>query len=150
VWVHGQTEDAAGGGFGYGKAAFRVSEILERGLKMGGHGVMDGGGNSLLAERHGDAVAVVHFNGVLGVGAAVFGGYERGLDEAAQALAVSRGDVRAEKQFPLENLKFGQQDGGLDGVEASVEAEANVAVSGLLAVVADFEHGGSEGVVVGE
>src|SRR5690348_9516852 len=118
--MHGQAEDAAGGGLRNGKAALRVSEILERGLKMGGHRVMDGGGNSLLAEGLGDVVAVVEFNGVLGVGAVVFRGDVRGLDEATQALVVAGGDVGAQKQFPLEDLKLGQQDGGLDGVEASV------------------------------
>src|SRR5690348_10741341 len=150
VGVHGQAEDAARGGFRDGKAALGVAEILEGGLEMGGHGVMDGCGNSLLAERRGDAVAIVHFNGVLGVDAAVFRSDKRGLDEAAQMLVVASGNMGAKEQFPLENLKLGQQDSGLDSVEASVEAEADVAVAGGLAVVANFEHGGGECVVVCE
>src|SRR6185503_10239629 len=133
-----------------GEAALGVAEILEGGLEMGGHGVMDGCGNSLLAERRGDAVAIVHFNGVLGVNAAVFRSDKRGLDEAAQMLVVASGNMGAKEQFPLENLKLGQQDSGLDSVEASVEAEADVAVAGGLAVVANFEHGGGECVVVRE
>ena len=52
--------------------------------------------------------------------------------------------------FPFKALKFGQNDGALQGVHAAAHAHAGVHVALALAMYANFAHGLGQGIVVGE
>lgn len=97
-------------------------------------------------------VAVIHTHGVLRPGAHVVRfDVGRGVDAGflEQAVVVG-GDLLAQLNLLGQDLELGQQDGGLQGVEAAIHAHADVVVAAVLAVAGDLPDDLGELVVVGE
>ena len=97
-------------------------------------------------------VAIIHAHRVLSPGADVVRfdvgcSVDSGFFE--QAVVVG-GDLLAELNLLGEDLELGQQDGGLQGVEAAIHAHADVVVAAVLAVAGDLADDLGELVVVGE
>lgn len=115
-------------------------------------GVVADGGDALVFELLVEGVWFWGEDGVLCVDGGVFRGYARGLyfGGAGENLVVAYCDGLAEFCFFVEDIQFAEEDGGLNGVEASVDAEEGVVVFLGLAVDSDLAHALGEVVVVGE
>jgi len=97
-------------------------------------------------------IPVIHAHGVLRPGAHVVRlDVGRGVDAGflEQAVVVG-GDLLAQLDLLGQDLELGQQDRGLQGVEAAVHAHADVVVAAVLAVAGDLADDLGELVVVGE
>ena len=70
-------------------------------------------------------------DGVDGPGACAVGDAGGDFDEVAQAAVVDLGDLFAAGEFFVEDVEFGEEDGGLHGVEAAVHAGAEDLVAGF-------------------
>lgn len=97
-------------------------------------------------------VPVIHTDGVLRPGADVVRfDIGRGVDAGfLEESVVIGGDLLAELDLLGQDLELGQQDGGLQGVEAAIHAHADVVVAAVLAVAGDLADDLGEPVVVGE
>lgn len=114
--------------------------------------VMDGGGDAGFLQALLQLVAVWHLDGVLRPGAGVVGfdmggGVDAGLVEE---FGVACGDAVAGGELVIEDLELGEQDGGLEGVQAAVHAHADVVVAPVLPVAGNLADDLGQFFVVGE
>lgn len=97
-------------------------------------------------------VAIIHAHRVLSPGADVVRfDVGRGVDAGVlEQTVVVGGDLLAELDLLGQDLELGQQDGGLQGVEAAIHAHSDVVVAAVLPVAGDLADELGELVVVGE
>ena len=126
---------------------------------------MHGGGDADLFQMFLQRFAVEDVDGVLGPGAGVVG-FNVGGDDCGLYICfrvnrargcgptkkgvVGVGHALALGQFFVQHGQFGQEDGRLQGVQAAVDAYADVVVTAVLAVAGDLTDDLGQFVVVSE
>jgi hypothetical protein len=145
--VHGQAHDLLRHGITHGQLGLRVGH---GGLLVQRNGVVHGGGDASGLQLHLHPFAVGHLHGVLGPGAGVvrFDVGRGGNAGLVQQGVVALGHLLAQGHFFVQHGQFGQQDGGLQGVQPAVHAHADVVVAAVLAVAGNLAQHLGQFVVV--
>ncbi len=144
IGVHGQADDFLRHGIAHRQFCGGVGHGR---LLVEWDGVVHGGGDTLLLQLGLHVGSVRHLDGVLRPGASVVGFDVRRI---RQQCGVAGGDLLALLYFLVEYSQFGQQNGRLQGVQATVDAYADVMIATILAVAGDLAHHGGQLIVVGE
>ncbi len=149
IRMHRQTHDT----LGHGIADRQRGACIRHGrLTVQGDGVMHGGGDTGCLQRGLHGIAPIDLHGVLRPGADVVGFDDRGgLDAGViEQAGVGVRHTLAGGDLVAQHSQLRQQDGGLQGVQAAVHADADVMVAAVLAMAGDLAQDSSQGVVVGE
>ncbi|MNQ89317.1 hypothetical protein D3C85_1046230 [compost metagenome] len=127
--MHRQADDALHQALGH-RQALRPARIHLIGrLQVQRDRVVDRRGDALGLQVRGQAVAVLVLDGVLRPVRDIARRHVRhGGDMGAQALVVAGGDAVAPFDLLTEDLQLLDQDGGLDGVQTAVQADAHVQI----------------------
>lgn len=108
--------------------------------------------NAGVLQRSLHGVALADLHGVLRPSADVVGFDDRGgLDTGGMeqpGIGISHALTRSD--FIVQHSQLRQQNGGLQGIQAAVHADADVVIAAILAVSRDLAQHDSKGVVIGE
>jgi hypothetical protein len=130
--MHGETEDPVCGVFADGERARRITQEREGRLQVQWLGVVDRRGDLCLLHGFQQDSAVGLILGedrILRPGAQIIrrnvGRPNRG---AVEQRGIAIGDLLTQLHLFREDLEFGQEDRGLEGIEAAIDADAGVVV----------------------
>ena len=147
--VHGQAHDLLRHGIAHGQLRVWVGHgelLVQR------NGVVHGGRDARGLQLRLHLFAVGHLHGVLGPSAGVvrFDVGRGGNAGLVQQGVVALGHLLAQGQFFVQYGQLGQQDGGLQGIQAAVHAHTDVVVAAVLAVAGNLAQHLGQFVVVGK
>lgn len=113
---------------------------------------MDGSGDACGFQGVLHGIAPVELHGVLRPGAGIVGLDDRcGLDAGRiEQAGIGVRHALAGGDLIVQHSQFRQQDGGLQGVQAAVHADADMVVTAVLSMTGDLAQHDRQGVVVGE
>ena len=153
--MHGETEDLVCGVFADGKRDRRITQEREGRLQVQGLGVVDRRGDLRLLQalqQYGAVGFILGEDRILRPGAQIIRrNVGRPDRRAVEQRGITVGDLLPQLHLFREDREFGQEDRGLEGVEAAVDADAGVVVLvRAFAVDPDGIQGSDEAVVIGE
>ena len=154
VRVHGQAQHFVGGLLCVREALGGQRRAGIDRLLVQAHGIVHGSGHAIGLEHLDDLGTVGHAHGVLGVDARVALSHRYGADlrvgGVGQQAGIAGAGFGAQLHVLVEVIKLDQQHGGLQGVQAAVDADGRVHVALGLAMQANLGHLAAQLVVVGE
>ena len=131
--MHRQADDAVLQTLG-DRQTLRAARVhVVGGLEVQGDRIIDRRRHALFLQMGRQGVPVVMLDRVLGpVGDVARGHVRHGGDVGAQAVVVAGGDAVTPFDLLTEDLQLFDQDGGLDGVQTAVQADAHVQIFGVM------------------